>query len=152
MITFKQSGLINAPLDKVFAIVSDPKRIPQWRNDVPKISEISGETKMGTTFLEEVHFVGTKQLLMKVTEYIPNKKLVIEAQSGMSMLPTQSFTFSSEENKTRVDLSVTMRVSGLFKLMEFMLPGQLKKIWSKYFENLNQLVTSKSAKLPEAIK
>lgn len=141
MITFKQSGLINASLEKVFAIISDPKQIPHWRIDVPKITEISGDTQVGTTFLEEVHFMGTKQLLMKVTEYIPNKKLVIEAQSGMSMLPTQSFTFSLEENKTRVDLSVTMKVSGFFKLMEFMLPGQLKKIWAKYFENLNQLAS-----------
>ncbi len=141
MITFKQSGLINAPLEKVFTIVSDPRQIPRWRNDVPKISEVSGVTQVGTTFLEEVHFMGTKQLLMKVMEYVPNKKLVIEAQSGMSMLPKQSFTFSSEDNKTRVDLSVTMKVSGFFKLMEFMLPGQLKKIWSKYFENLSQLAS-----------
>lgn len=141
MIKFKQSGIINAPLDKVFAIVSDPKQIPQWRNDVPEISEISGVTQVGTTFLEGVHFMGMKQLLMKVTEYIPHKKLVIEAQSGMSMLPTQSFVFSSEGNKTRIDLSVTMKVSGFFRLIQFMLPAQLKKIWSKYFENLNQLAS-----------
>jgi uncharacterized protein YndB with AHSA1/START domain len=141
MITFKQSGIINAPVEKVFSVVSDPKRIPEWRNDVPGISDISGEMKVGTTFVEEVHFMGTKQLLMKVTEYIPNKKLVIEAQSGMPMLPTQSFTFTLEGNKTRIDLSVIMRTSGFFRMMEFMLPAQLKKIWGRYFINLDQLLS-----------
>jgi uncharacterized protein YndB with AHSA1/START domain len=141
MITFKQSGIINAPVEKVFALVSDPKKIPEWRTDVLRITDISGETKVGTTFVEEVHFMGSKHLLMKVTEHIPNKKLVIEAQSGMPMLPVQSFTFTAEGNKTRIDLSVVMRTSGFFSMMEFMLPAQLKKIWEKYFINLNQLLS-----------
>ena len=141
MIAFKQSGIVNAPVEKVFSLVSDPKRIPEWRTDVPRITDISGEMKVGTTFVEEVHFMGNKHLLMKVTEYIPNKKLVIEAQSGMPMLPLQSFTFTPEGNKTRIDLSVVMKTSGFFSMMEFMLPAQLKKIWEKYFINLDQLLS-----------
>ena len=140
MITFKQSGIINASVEKVFSVVSDPKKIPEWRNDVPRVREISGEMKVGTTFVEDVHFMGNKHLLMKVTEYIPNKKLVIEAQSGMPMLPMQSFTFTPEGSKTRIDLSVVMKTSGFFSMMEFMLPAQLKTIWERYFENLDNLL------------
>ncbi len=139
MITFTQSGLINAPVEKVFAIIADPNQIPRWRTDVPAISEVSGETTTGTTFLEEVNFMGKKHLLMKITEYVPNQKLVITAEHGMAMLPTQVFTFTTEGINTRVDLQVTMRVSGIFKLLQFMLPGQLKKIWAGYFVHLNQL-------------
>jgi len=141
MITFKQSGIIDAPIEKVFSIVADPKKIPLWRKDVPAITQISGETRVGSTFLEEVHFMGTKQLLMKVVEFIPNKKLVIEGQSGMSMLPAQSFNFSEEGNKTRIDLDVSMKISGMFRLMEFMLPSMLKKTWANYFIQLNQLAS-----------
>lgn len=150
MITFNQTATINASIEKVFNIIADPKQIPLWRNHVPKISQISGPTTVGTTFLEEVNFMGTKQLYMKIVAYIPNQKLTIETQSGMAMLPTQSFTFSSLGDKTKVDLSVTMKISGFFRLMQFMLPGQLKKIWAKYFENLNMLVTSNSTKLQES--
>ncbi|HBY95361.1 MAG TPA: hypothetical protein DEP84_15650 [Chloroflexi bacterium] len=141
MLTFTQVGLIDAPIEKVFAVVSDFSKIPQWRKDVPGITQISGTTAIGTTFLEEVHFMGKKQLLMKVIDFGPNQKLVIEAQQGMNLLPTQSFIFSTEGNKTRIDLTVVMRVSGLFKLMQFMLPVQLKKIWTEYFINLNNLVS-----------
>jgi uncharacterized protein YndB with AHSA1/START domain len=140
MIHFNQSATFNAAVEKVFGIISDPKQIPQWRTDVPAITQISGETKVGTTFLEEVHFMGTKQLLMKVTEFIPNNTIVIEAQSGMSMLPKQQFKFSSNGNTTLVELNVTMKVSGVFKLMAFLLPSKLKKIWAQYFENLNKLL------------
>lgn len=55
------------------------------------------------------------------------------------MLPTQSFTFTAEGNTTRIDLSVVMKTSGFFSLMEFMLPAKLKKIWERYFENLDQI-------------
>jgi len=82
--------------------------------------------------------MGKKQLLMKVIEFVPNQKLVIEAQSGMALLPTQSFTFVSKDGGTEVRLQVTMRTSGLFRLMEPILAGQLKKIWAKYFENVSQ--------------
>jgi len=140
MINFKQSAFINAPVEKVFKIIADPGQIPRWRNDVPAISGISGETMKGSGFMEEVHFMGKKQLLMKVIEYVPDKRLVIEAQGGMSLLPTQSFTFQAEDGRTRIDLEVTMKVSGIFVLMQFMLPGQLKKTWAKYFDNLNRLV------------
>src|SRR5689334_6101635 len=112
MINFTQSATINAPVEKVFKIIADPQQIPKWRNDVPRISNISGATQTGTTFLEEVHFMGTKQLLMKVTDFVPDKKIVIEAQSGMALLPTQSFAFSPHGNITKVELSVTMKVSG----------------------------------------
>lgn len=141
MLTFTQTARIDAPIEKVFAAVSDFSRIPQWRKDVPGITQISGPTDIGTTFLEEVHFMGTKQLHMKVTDFVPNRKLVIEAQHGMDLLPTQSFVFSPEGDQTRIDLTVVMRVSGFFKLMQFMLPAQLKKTWAEYFANLNNLVS-----------
>jgi hypothetical protein len=33
-----------------------------------------------------------------------------------------------------------MKTSGFFTMMEFMLPGQLKKIWGKYFVSLDLLL------------
>ena len=140
MIAFKHSALIHAPVAKVFGIVADPSKIPQWRDDVPGVSEISGETKVGSTFTEDVHFMGSKRLVMKVIELVPDQRLVIEAQSGMPMLPTQTFTFAPEGSGTRLTISVVMKTSGFLTMMEFMLPAQLKKIWERYFDALDKLV------------
>lgn len=142
MITFQQSATIHAPVEKVFSFIADPKRIPEWRTDVPAITEVSGQTETGTTFKEEVHFMGKKQLLMKVIDYRPNEKLVIEAQKGMKLLPTQVFTFSSQGNDTLVNLEVNMKTSGVFKLIEPMLAGKLKKVWKQYFGNLGKILSS----------
>jgi len=139
MIAFKLSATTHAPVEKVFSVVADPKRIPQWRTDVPGIGQVSGETKAGTTFVEEVHFLGANQLLMKVMEYRPNEKLVFQAQSGMPVLPTQTFHFSPDGNGTTIDLSVVMKTSGFLTMMELMLPA-LKKVWKKYFINLDTVV------------
>jgi uncharacterized protein YndB with AHSA1/START domain len=135
VIKFEQVSKIHAPTERVFAYISNISKIPDWRTDVPRVSNLSGPTAVSTTFLEEVNFMGKKQLLMKVIEFVPNRKLVIEAQSGMALLPTQSFTFVPEGDGTEVRLQVTMRTSGLFRFMEPMLAGQLKKTWAKYFEN-----------------
>jgi uncharacterized protein YndB with AHSA1/START domain len=139
-ISFKHSGVIQAPAEKVFAVLANPAQIPLWRKDVPSIGQISGETKEGTTFKEEVQLMGKKQLLMKVISYQPNNKLVIEAQSGMPLLPTQYFTLTAEGEHTLLDLVVHMKVSGFFILMKFLLPIQLKRIWVGYFKDLNLLV------------
>jgi len=142
MITFQQTGIIDAPLEKVFSTVADFSKIPLWRKDIPQISHISGETAIGSTFVETVNFMGKNQLLMKVIEFIPNKKLVIEGQKGMDILPTQTFEFYSEGSKTKIDLKVTLYVSGFFRLIQFILPSKSKKTWSGYFVNLNNLLSS----------
>ena len=89
MPSFSQTAFINASPEKVFAAISDPAQIPKWRTDVPGISDING-TGSGTTFTEDVNFMGKKKLHMKVTTFEPNKRIVISAQGGMSILPTQS--------------------------------------------------------------
>jgi uncharacterized protein YndB with AHSA1/START domain len=140
VIAFHTTGVVNAPAEKVFMYVSDPARIPEWRRDVPRISEVRGPIQVGTTFVEEVQFLGTKHVLMRVAELVPNKKLVIEAQSGMSLLPIQSFVFTPEGNSTRVYLSVTMKTTGVFRLLGFMLQSRLKEKWKEYFVNLDRIL------------
>jgi hypothetical protein len=89
-------------------------------------------------------FMGRKNLRMQVTDFIPNRKIVIEALEGMQLLPLQNFEFFQEGNKTRINLFVQMKVKGPFKLIQFMLPGKLKKNWSEYFKNLGAVVTKVS--------
>jgi hypothetical protein len=79
MITFEQFAEINAPIHEAFAYIADISKIPEWRTDVPKVSNLSGPMTVGATFREDVNFMGKKQLLMKIVEFIPNQKLVIEA-------------------------------------------------------------------------
>ncbi|HTX17430.1 MAG TPA: SRPBCC family protein [Bacteroidota bacterium] len=142
MIAFKHSALLHAPVGKVFGIVADPARIPEWRKDVPRVSGMSGPVMAGTTFYEDVHFMGSKRLLMMIVELVPNERLVIEAQSGMPLLPVQTFTFVPEDGGTRLTVSVLMKSSGFLTMMEFMLPAQLKKMWERNLAELELLLAA----------
>jgi len=137
MATFSQTATITAQIEEVFAVIANPTLIPKWRTDVPAITDISGSTKTGTTFIEEVHFMGRKKIRMMVTDFEPNKQLVIAAQDGMPILPTQRFTFSSQGTSTQVQLDVDLQVSGILKIFAPLFPAKFKKIWAGYFENLN---------------
>jgi len=136
MPTFSQSAIIHAPAEKVFAVLSDPSQIPSWRTDVPGISNISGAGS-GATFTEDVNFMGKKKLQMKITKFEPGKRLTITALGGMSVLPTQSFTLSPVPAGTQLQLDVDLQVTGPMKIMAPLFPKQFKKIWAKYFVNLD---------------
>ncbi len=82
--------------------------------------------------------MGKKELQMKVTECSPSTSLRIAAMSGMSILPTQSFALSGEGGKTKVVLSVDLKISGPLKLFAPLFPTQFRKIWTGYFQNLER--------------
>jgi len=140
MIKFSQTGIIHASVSDVFAVLADPSKIPLWRKDVPGISAISGPTKVGSTFVEEVHFMGTKLLQMEILEFEPNQRLVIRGIHGMPLLPTQTFLLAPHAEGCSLSLSVEMRVSGLWMLIAPLLPMMLKKIWKQYFLDLEALL------------
>jgi uncharacterized protein YndB with AHSA1/START domain len=144
MTSFSISAVVDAPVDQVYSIISNPNRISEWRTDVLEISNLSGPTNVGATvgatFVETVNFMGRKRLAMRFTEVEPNRRLVIRAESGMSVLPTQAFTLTPEGGKSKITLDVDLRITGFLTLMAPLFPAQFKKIWAKYFENLNALV------------
>src|SRR6266404_5580304 len=139
MPSFSQTAFIGASPEKIFSIISDPLQIPNWRKDVPAITEVSG-TGSATIFTEDVNFMGRKKLRMKITEFEPPMRLTITAQSGMSILPTQSFTLTPKDSGTHIQLDVDLKVSGLMKLMAPIFPAQFKKIWAAYFKNLDAYI------------
>jgi uncharacterized protein YndB with AHSA1/START domain len=142
MITFQTTGVINASPDRVFAYISDPRRMPEWRRDVRKVSDVKGQPQAGMTYFEEL---GSHQLLMKITQAVPDKKLVIEGQGGVSLLPTLSFILAPEGRSTRVYLSVTMKSSGLSSLLGFMQSSRLKRGWSEYLTDLDRILGKTTA-------
>ena len=84
--------------------------------------------------------MGTKQLLMEITELKPNEKLAITGRSGMPLLPTQTFILHSCAEGCELTLDVVMRTSGFWSLMAPVLPMMLKKIWKQYFIDLEKLL------------
>lgn len=140
MFTVEQSVTIDRPVDVVFAYVSAPTNIPQWRSDVLEVRGASGTVAAGSTFEELVNFMGSKSFTMRVIEYQPDSLEVIQAVSGPGVRPTQTFRFDAEGTGTRLDFCVEIHTYGLFRLMEPLLPAMIRKTWTRYLAGLKGIL------------
>ena len=140
MFTVEQSIVINRPIEQVFAYVTNPNNITQWRPDVLAINGAGSSVVAGDRFDELVNFMGRKTFTMQVVEYQPNQREVIQAVSGPGVKPTQTFQFESRDGGTHLCITANVQTSGLFRLMEPMMPAMFSKTWSQYLSNLKHIL------------
>ena len=119
---------INAPVEKVFAYVTDFRKNAEWQEGVIESSQTpDGPTTRDTKFKTVRTFLGQKlEATGEVTEFEPNKKFAFKSTSGpIKFSLTQSF--ESAGGGTKVSMLVEMEAGGFFKLAEGALAGNLKK-------------------------
>lgn len=109
---------ISAPVEKVFAYVSDPRNSPEWFVGLTEVTDVSGSgvglhnrwtyTMLGIPFHGE----------SKLTEYVPNQRSVFKQEGGMTS--TITYTFAPHEGGTKLDFEVdySIPVPVLGKLAE----------------------------------
>ena len=140
MFTVEQHICINRPVAEVFGYVTNPANIPRWRADVLGITGADGSVSIGSQFEELVNFMGHKTYTMRVTEYQPHRRAVIQAIAGPGVSPTQTFEFEPSDSGTHFSVCAQVRTAGMFRLMEPMMPGMFKKTWGQYLANLKQIL------------
>ena len=98
--SIKQLYHINAPKQKVFEAVTTIEGLTNWWT-----TQVEGSAETGGTL--QFNFVDFKGPLMKVTELIPNEKLVWECVGEDQDWRGNTFTFllDEKESKTRVRFS-----------------------------------------------
>ena len=104
----ERSFAINAPVEKVFAYISNPVKQVEWLPSVVDVRDISGEgvgqrfnwtyKMMGMPFKGEAEY----------TEYIPNEWLVYKTQRGIRS--TWTWKFKSTGNATLVNVVIEYHV------------------------------------------
>lgn len=113
-----KSTIINAPVDKVFEYVNDPMKAPEWLPSMMEVTEVSGSGK-GQHYRWRFKMAGVPlNGESTVTEYVPNKRRVVESKGGASA--TWTYTFEPSDGGTKFDLAVeyTIPVPVLGKLAE----------------------------------
>lgn len=80
MTVVEQSIDIRAPIERVFAVVTDPRRGPEWNPSIVEVSDFSGyPIYPGTTWQQVVMVLGKPMRLMcRVQEYVAPYSGVIE--------------------------------------------------------------------------
>lgn len=121
--------LIDAPVDKVFAVVSD---ISQYSKAIPHLINIEflseQRTGVGTRFREtrvmKKREVSTE---LEVTEYIENEKVRLVSDEGGTIWDTV-FTFTEDNGMTHLKMSMDAKAyKFLARLINPMIKGMIKK-------------------------
>ncbi len=112
---FSASALINAPPEKVFALVDDLEGWPQWIPSIKKIEKITeGPLQEGSQIRVTVKSGITIKLLMTITEFIPGQRGVLEG-SVLGTKMTRFYNFESIDDGTK--LTAGGDVSGLLAFL-----------------------------------
>ncbi|UCG83191.1 MAG: SRPBCC family protein [Dehalococcoidia bacterium] len=112
---FSASALINAPPEKVFALVDDLEGWPQWIPSIKKIEKITeGPLQEGSQIRVTVKSGITIKLLMTITEFIPGQRGVLEG-SVLGTKMTRFYNLESIDDGTK--LTAGGDVSGLLAFL-----------------------------------
>jgi len=110
-VRFSSSVEIDAPPDRVFALVDNLEDWPQWIPSIKRIEKVTeGPLKAGSQIRVTAKSVITTTFLMTVIDFVPGQRGVMQGELlGTKM--TRYYTFESVGQRTR--LTAGGEVSGL---------------------------------------
>ena len=102
---FESSIDINAPAEKVWALIDKLEEWPQWMPSIKKIERISkGPLTVGSQLSVTAKVSGlTVELLMTITEFVPERTVVLEGKALGTKL-TRFYTLEPVNGKTKVTI------------------------------------------------
>ena len=109
---------INAPVEKVFAYVTDPPATPEWLVGATEVTDVAG-SGVGQHYHWKYNMLGVPlRGETTVSEHVPNERRVTKSKGGITS--TWTFTFAPHEGGTKLDLEIdyTIPVPVLGKLAE----------------------------------
>ena len=118
MTTINSSININAPVEEVFAYLSDPMNIPEWMVGMTEVMDVTG-SGVGEQYHWKYKMAGVPlRGESTISEHVPNERRVAESKGGITS--TFTFTFAPHEGGTKLDVDVdyTIPIPVLGKLAE----------------------------------
>jgi uncharacterized protein YndB with AHSA1/START domain len=142
MINVEASTLINRPVADVFAFVANFENHPKWESNFVQVKRLSsGAIGVGTTYLCVLQVPGQKtESNFEITEYVPNQKISFRGDRPAQAKPVGSMTFESVGNQTKVTAYPRPEMGGIFKLLEPLMAGFIKKQNETHLKNLKELL------------
>ena len=142
MPTINNSINISAPIEKVFAYLSDPRNSPEWFVGMTEVSDVSGsgvgQHNRWTYTMIGIPFHGES----KITEYVPNQRSVSKQEGGITSIMT--WTFAPHEGGTKLDMDIdyTIPVPVLGKLAEKVVFKRNQREAQMSMENIKEKMES----------
>jgi uncharacterized membrane protein len=142
MINVEASTIINRPVPDVFAFVANFENHPRWEMNFQKVKLLnSTPTGVGTTYQCELKLPGQSATSkFEITEYEANKKIAFEGEAAGPATPKGSFLFEEVAGGTKLTLLPRPEFRGLFRWLEPMMAGYIRKQNEDHLNRLKQLL------------
>src|SRR5215510_15062819 len=142
MIKVEESTVINRPVAEVFAFVANFENHPKWESNFQKVKLLtSTPTGVGTQYQCDMKLPGqTATSKFEITEYEVNRKIAFEGEPAGPAKPDGSFLFESVPGGTKITLVPRPKFRGLFKLLEPMMAGYVRKQNRDHLNSLKRIL------------
>ena len=134
MVQIQASVEINAPIDKVWDIVSDLDSEPKFWRGTKEVRNISKEGNIVTREVT-IAFKDSK-CMQKVTLY-PKQKIEVQFTKGI-IEGSKTITLMQQENKTRLDALWDMKLSGMMGMFTGMIKKHIQSGTEQALQSIKQ--------------
>ncbi|MFZ1866801.1 MAG: SRPBCC family protein [Polyangiales bacterium] len=141
METIEKSIIINAPVQKVFEYIDDPRNDPEWMIDMMEVHEVEGPPGVGRHFHWTFKMVGVPLKGQSTTiEHVPNRRTVTESQGGVSSTWAADLQPEGDGTKLTMKVEYTIPVPVLGKLAEHLVAKRNERNLESSMQNIKQIL------------
>jgi carbon monoxide dehydrogenase subunit G len=134
MATIEASTIINAPVDKVWEIVSDIDNEPKFWKGTKQIRNIS---KDGNVVKREVTIAFKDSKCMQTVTLYPKEKIVGQFTEGI-LNGTKTVKLTPVENGTKLEAVWDVKLSGMMGMFTGMVKKHIKNGTEQALESIKQ--------------
>jgi carbon monoxide dehydrogenase subunit G len=134
MATIEASIIINAPVDKVWEIVSDIDNEPKFWKGTKQIRNIS---KDGNVIRREVTIAFKDSKCMQTVTLYPKEKIVGQFTEGI-LNGTKTVKLTPQENGTKLEAVWDVKLSGMMGMFTGMVKKHIKNGTEQALESIKQ--------------
>lgn len=134
MVQIQASVGIDAPLDKIWSIVSDLDSEPRFWKGTKEVRNISKE---GNTVTREVTIAFKDSKCMQTVTLYPKEKIQIQFTKGV-IEGTKTLTLVQIGDKTRLDVLWDMKLAGMMGMFTGMIKKHIQSGSEQALESIKQ--------------
>jgi len=134
MVQIQASVEIDAPLDKIWSIVSDLDSEPRFWKGTKEVRNIS---KDGNTVTREVTIAFKDSKCMQTVTLYPKEKIQIQFTKGV-IEGTKTLTLVQIGDKTRLDVLWDMKLAGVMGMFTGMIKKHIQSGSEQALESIKQ--------------
>ena len=134
MVQIQASVEIDAPIDKVWSIVSDLDSEPKFWRGTKEVRNIS---KDGNTITREVTIAFKDSKCMQTVTLYPKEKIQIQFTKGV-IEGTKTLILAQDGNKIRLDALWDMKLTGMMGMFTGMIKKHIQSGSEQALESIKQ--------------